>query len=186
MFKYWLLTIFFSLGVVSEAIAQEVGFKTNVLYDATATINLGVEVKLGTKTTLELPVNYNPWGAKKDKKLKHFLVQPEIRHWTCQAFTGHFFGIHAHYAVYNIAGKTPFTYMKNHRVEGWLTGVGLSYGYHWILSDRWAVEATLGVGYAYVNYDSYGIGCCEPLKDSGVKHYFGPTKAGVSFIFMIK
>ncbi|MCL2501833.1 MAG: DUF3575 domain-containing protein, partial [Bacteroidales bacterium] len=36
--------------------------KTNLLYDAAIlTLNLGVEFKVGHKTTLDIPVNYNDW-----------------------------------------------------------------------------------------------------------------------------
>lgn len=43
------------------------GVKTNLLYDATATINLGVETKLNQQWTLDLSVNYNPWTFKDEK-----------------------------------------------------------------------------------------------------------------------
>ena len=35
--------------------------KSNLLYDATTTMNLGLEIGLARKWTLDIPVNYNPW-----------------------------------------------------------------------------------------------------------------------------
>lgn len=162
------------------------GIKTNLLYDATTSFNLGVEVKLNRKLTLDFPVNYNPWTFSENRKLKHLLVQPELRYWLCEPFYGHFLGAHAHYAYYNV-GRLPFGGpMRDHRYEGWLAGVGGSYGYHWLLSKRWSIEATIGVGYAYLRYEKYECRTCGDYLAKNHKHYFGVTKAGVSLIYVIK
>lgn len=39
----------------------------------------------------------NPFPFHNNKKIRHWLVQPELRLWTCQCFAGHFLGLHAHY-----------------------------------------------------------------------------------------
>lgn len=74
----------------------------------------------------------------------------------------------------------------DHRYQGWATGLGISYGYSWILGKRWNIEATIGFGYAYSNYDKYDCATCGRFKGSQDKHYFGPTKAGISLIYIIK
>ncbi len=165
------------------------GLKTNLLNDATTTLNLGAELRLNRKTTFELPVSYNPWTFSDNKKWKHLLVQPELRRWTCEAFNGAFWGVHAHYGVYNVSGLPTSlfsTYMNEHRFEGWLAGAGVSYGYHWMLRGRWSLEATLGIGYAYLSYDKYPCAKCGQKIGTGNRNYFGPTKAAVSLIYMIK
>ena len=63
------------------------------LYDLTTTINLGAEVRLAPKWTLDLSGNYNAWSFKNDKKWKHWMAQPEARYWLCEAFNGHFLGL---------------------------------------------------------------------------------------------
>ena len=176
-----------------SAHAQKVAIKSNLLYDATTTANLGLEFKLGSRTTFDLPVNYNGWALFKDdkgirdnRKWMHLLVQPELRFWTCESFTGHFWGIHAHYAYYNAGGFGPLKVLKDHRFEGWLAGAGLSYGYNWMLSPRWSIEATIGLGYAFMDYEKFECyKCGEKLKD-GTYHYFGPTKVGISLIYFLK
>ena len=45
---------------ILESYAQKVALKSNLLYDATATMNLGLEFGLARKWTLDVPVNYNP------------------------------------------------------------------------------------------------------------------------------
>ncbi len=171
-----------------EKTIPTVNIKTNVLYDATTTLNLGAEFRLGAKTSLDIPVSYNPWTFDNNKKWKHILVQPEFRWWTKETFNGHFFGLHTHYAFYNVGGldNPPFSeYMNIHRFEGWLVGAGFSYGYRWNFNHRWGMEATLGVGYAYMSYDKYSCNHCGEKIASEAKNYFGPTKAGISLIYNI-
>ena len=168
-----------------ERILYQLGIKTNLLYDATTSMNLGFEFRTGDKTSFDLPVSFNPWTFSNNKKWKHWLVQPEFRFWTDETFNGHFFGLHGHYAFYNVSrlDHPPFTeYMNNHRFEGWLAGGGISYGYRWNFNHRWGLEATVGAGYAYLSYDKFSCGDCERMVGSETKNYFGPTKAGLSLV----
>lgn len=153
----------------NHACAQDIAAKTNLLYWATTTPNIGMEFGLGEQTTLELTGSYNPWTLDKEqnKKLKHWLVMPEFRYWLCERFNGHFFGIHTGYTFYNISGvRIPFQGKEtaDHRYQGWATGLGISYGYSWILGKRWNIEATIGFGYAYSNYDKYDCATCGRFK----------------------
>lgn len=182
VFLTGVLLILVGLG----ANAQKISAKSNLLYDATTTLNLGAEFILGKRTTFDLPVSYNPWTFGDNKKWKHILVQPELRFWTCESFTGHFWGIHTHYAFFNAGGFGPLTTLKNNRYEGWLAGAGLSYGYQWLLSNRWSLEATVGLGYAYIDYEKFECSKCgTKLKDDSY-HYWGPTKVGLSLIYFLK
>ena len=58
------------------AYAQKAAVKTNLLYDATSTLNLGVEFGLARRWTLDVSGNYNPWTFSENRKMKHWLVQP--------------------------------------------------------------------------------------------------------------
>jgi hypothetical protein len=163
------------------------GIKTNLLYDATATFNLGVEFRTGKRTSLNIPFSWNPWEFENARQWRHILVQPEFRYWTRETFRGHFFGLHGHYAYYNVGSlPNPFsTYMQEHRFEGWLAGAGLSYGYRWNFDHRWGLEATIGAGYAYLSYDKFDCGDCGAHLGEYAKNYFGPTKIGLSLIYGI-
>ncbi len=163
--------------------------KTNLLWDATASVWLAPEVRLGHKTTLDLPVMLNWWDFKDNTKWKHTLFQPGVRFWSCEAFNGFFWGLHAHGGVYNVGHvpDPPFSaYANAHRFEGWLIGGGASVGYQWILGKRWGLEAEAGAGYAYLDYKTYNCINCGKQVGAETKHYFGPTKASLSLVFMIK
>lgn len=175
---------------ITQPVSQEThpawAVKTNILSDITGTINLGAEFRLNRNLTLDLPLSWNPWEINSDKKWKHILLQPEVRWWTGEVFQGSFLGLHAHYAYYNVGGlpNPPFSdYMNEHRFQGWLLGAGVSYGYRWNFNHKWAMEATVGVGYAYLDYDKYPCAHCSEKISSEVKNYFGPTKAAISLIY---
>lgn len=168
---------------------QKVAVKTNLVADATTTINLATEIGLTAKTTLDLYVNYNPWSLGSNKLFKHVMLQPEYRYWFCERFSGSFIGVHAHAGIFNAGGiDLPFGVwpnLKDYRYEGEFIGAGVSYGYQWVLGKHWNLEGNIGVGYAYVNFDKYRCKNCGKLQEKdGHKNYFGPTKAAVSLIYL--
>ena len=48
------------------------------------------------------------------------------------------------------------------------------------------MEATIGVGYARLNFDKYNCGTCGSKISKEHKNYFGPTKIALSIIYVIK
>jgi outer membrane protein OmpA-like peptidoglycan-associated protein len=167
--------------------AMQWALKTNILSALTATLNLGAEMRVADRITVQLPVSYNVWEFKNYRKWKHIAVQPGVRLWAREAYRGHFFGAQLHYAYYNICNlPAPFApYMHTHRFEGWLAGVGVSYGYRWNFDERWALEAELGLGYARLKYDKFECVTCNDYIGTEGKHYLGPTKATVNLVMML-
>lgn len=197
--KRRLLLLTFLISQLYILNAQKVALKTNLLYDATTTLNLGLEFKIKNQLTLDVSGSVNPWTFSDNKKMKLWLAQPELRWWLCDLFAGNFLGLHVHGGQYNVGNMLPWGFSNgkmfgiwgdesklDHRYEGWLAGAGVSYGYHWILGKRWGLEATIGVGYAYLKYDKYPCTDCGKKLSSDKKNYFGPTKAGITLIYMIK
>lgn len=177
-----------------NAKAQNVAIKTNLLYDATTTINLGIEVGLAPKWTLDLSGNLNPWKWNNGMRLKHYMVQPELRYWFCERFNGSFLGIHALGGQYNL-GKFPPKIMSlpffnqhphwaDNRYQGWYVGGGIAYGYSFILSKHWNLELELGAGYIYTRYDVFECKDCDKkVATDRPKHYVGPTKAAINLVY---
>lgn len=179
---------------------SQVAIKTNLLYDATTTPNLGVEVGVGKKNTLQLFYGLNPWTFKSEtkgeRKAKHWLLMPEYRWWTCSKFNGHFFGVHAMGGQFNAANvdlPLPGTFFKgenlrqgvrDNRYEGWFAGVGVTYGYQWILGRHFNLEAEIGVGYNHVWYDKFECGECGAKVANGGTNYVGITKLGLSLLYL--
>ena len=185
--KYFsLIPILILMLFASRLYAQQTALKTNVLWWGTSSPNGGLEVGLARRLTLELWGACNAWKFSNDMKLNHYLIQPEARFWFCRKFEGHFLGVHGHWGHYNI-GQIPFiSSLNNTLYRGDLYGGGLSYGYHWVVGGRWGIEATIGAGYTYLQYDKFlCAGCAEP-QGHFTRHFIGPTRVGVSIIYFLR
>ena len=105
---------------------QNIAVKSDLLTGMLSSPNLGVEVRLSERFTLETGFHYNPFPAGENKRWKHWFVQPELRYWMCQPYGGHFFGVNLMYGVYN-AGKMKlplglFKGVRSDRYEGNVMG----------------------------------------------------------------
>ena len=171
------LILLFLAGVSATVGAQDFALKTNGLYWLTGTPNLGAEVALSRKVTAEISAAYNPWAITKNKKLHFILLQPEAKYWFCEKFEGHFIGVHLH-------GAQFYSTLAAKRRDGYLAGAGISYGYDWILSPHFNIEAEIGICYARMWYKESD--CIPCIKNQIRKHadYYGPTKAAVSFVYI--
>lgn len=167
--------------------AGEWDLKSNLIYDATTSLSLGVEYGWGRRWSVDLSGSYNPWAFAEGRKWKHWLVQPELRFWTRQRQQGHFVGVHLLGGVYNLNRMylpfRAFPTTNEYRFEGWGAGVGLTYGYRWNFNDRWAMEGQLGFGYIYSEYDRFCPVNCGVRQASGAHNYIGPTKIALNLIY---
>lgn len=187
-----LLLVLCATSVVNRLHAQEWAVKSNLLYDATASINLGVEKALAERWTIELSGNWNPFEFKDNKKWKHWLIQPEVRYWLCRKFGGHFFAAHLWGGEYNVGNisnlpdllGTRFSQLEHFRYEGFFAGAGVGYGYAWMLGKHWNLEAEVAVGYAYTRYDKFECFNCGSRLGDADHHYFGPTKLAINLVYL--
>ena len=202
MKRYLIIAVFAFLASFGSANAQKVAIKTNALYWATATPNIGMEFAMGDRWTFELEGGYNPWNLDSDNntKVKHWLVSPEFRYWFCNSFQGHFIGINANYTQFNIGGlpqgmpnlfvnlntEVPMPDLSVARIQGWAAGGGLTYGYAFPIARRWNMEFTVGYGLWYTEYDQYESRKCGLFQQAVGRLALGPTTAGISFIYMIR
>lgn len=189
-FRIHIILVMCALLSLSQTLsAQRLAVKTNLLYDAALSPNLGLEAAVAPRWTIDLSGNLNAWNFSDNRKWKHYLIQPEVRYWLCESFNGHFFGLHLHGGAFNFGNVDTvvnlFGDTSSERHEGWYYGAGLSYGYQWLLSRRWNLELSLGVGYVGSDYDVYECAVCGDHLGRAHHDYFGITKASVSLIFLI-
>ncbi len=186
-------TLLFVLLSFSMTKAQQVALKTNLLADALLNVNAGAEVALDQRWTLDVTGQLNTWTLSHGRRWKHWAVQPEVRYWFCDRFAGHFVGAHLHGGQYNLGGfngiynflGTDARKLEKYRYQGWFAGGGIAYGYAWILSRHWNLEAEIGLGYSYTRYDIYPCAKCgTKLKEDQKHHYVGPTKAAVNLVYV--
>ena len=183
-----LSSVAFSQNDLQKDRGAVLGVKTNALYWATVTPNIGLELRLARHWSLNVEAGLNPFSGKNDdgsygKSIKHFRLHPEARYWFCETFYGHFLGLHIPYFIYNIS-DIKLLGTEGERHQGWAVGAGISYGYSWVLGKHWNIEATLGVGYLYLESEKYPCTNCGRKDGTVKKHYVGPTQAAVSAVYM--
>lgn len=186
MTMYKPITLLLSLVITISVSAQKVAQKTNLFYLASTTPNLGLEFSLSKKLTFDITAGYNSWDLSGNSSLRHWLVQPELRYWRCQSFEGHFWGVHGIYGKFNVGEISFISALKDYTYKGDMYGAGIAYGYHFPLKGRWSMEVTAGLGYVHLDYDKYICQGCLELEGSYKRNYWGPTKAGVSLIYMLR
>lgn len=189
------LSIVFALlgGVNSVLKAQQVAVKTNLVSDALLNVNLGVELALEEKWTLDLTGDVNGWTLSHDRRWKHWLAQPEVRYWFCDRFGGHFIGVHLLGGQYNIGGfngrwnllGTDARKLSETRYQGWFAGAGVVYGYAWPVRKHFNIEAVIGLGWTYTRYEQFRCAGCGKKVDSNHPHNFvGPTKLAINLVYV--
>lgn len=162
----------------------DIALKTNIIYAATATANIGFEAQVAPRWSIDVSGNFISWKPG-GHSYKHWLAQPGARYWFCEATGGHFVGAHligGQYNVYNL----PFGIdLDGKRYQGWGIGAGISYGYSWMLSKHWNIEAEIGVGYIWSRYDTFLCDSCgRKIESDKTYNYVGPTRAAINLVYV--
>lgn len=156
-----------------------VAVKTNIACYSGAVANIGAEVQLHPHITLDMPVSMSFWDMERAHGLRLVLFQPEARYWFGHAGSGHFIGLHAHVAGFNIQWN-DWRYQSAGRP---LLGSGISYGYSLRISDHWNFEFNLGAGYANMKYDRFYNIDNGAQSGGGEYDYWGITRLGLSLVY---
>lgn len=163
----------------SCSMAQRVALKTNALYWATLSPNLGAEFRLSRHYTLNLEAAANPFTIGK-YKLHAAAFTPEVRYWlSARPQAGHFFGIMALGAIYNMKWNDTCH-------QGDALGLGPTYGYSLVLGERWSVEGTIGLGLLRYREKKYGEGDVAPTEINHKSTIIAPLKAGITLTYILK
>ena len=209
------LTTFLLLGlIITRVSGQTMALRTNLLYDATLSPNIGAEVRLDSTWTAGINVGFNAWDIdkEKNKKWRHLLVSPNVRHYfghkrdslcvygyakdgaygilrdsvvtrRMQYFEGNL--IYSHYNVGN--AKIPFglySAIKDRRLQGDLLALGAKYGYAWILARDWRIEAEAGVAVGYAWFKEYDCDHCGTYYGKGDRIFLLP-QLGINVVYII-
>ena len=161
-------------------------FKSNLLYDLAVTPNIGVEFHLGKGWSLGVNWAYAWWkydpkafywrtyGGEVDFR-KYFGRKSKER-----PLSGHHLGLYAQGVTYDFClGSTGILSNLSY-------GGGLEYGYSVPIGRTLNLDFGIGAGYLGGEYKVY-----EPIDDHYVwketrqRHWFGPTKAEISLVWLI-
>ncbi len=171
------------------------GLKTNMLYDALAVPNLGVEFYVGRNWSVTGDWSYAWWD--KNSSHRYWRVYGGtvgLRRWFGQAarrkpLTGHHLGINAGAVTFDFewGGKGYMGGKPGHNLwDRCMATASVEYGYSLPVSRRLNIDFSLGVGYVggkIVDYVPDG----DRYLWQRTRHvnWFGPTKAEVALVWLI-
>ena len=199
--------------IIPRSSAQTLALRTNLLYDATLSPNLGAEVRIDSLWSAGINVGFNAWNIDKakNKKWRHVLVSPNVRRYfghkrdslciygyrnglykvlrdsvvtrRMQYVEGNI--IYSHFNVGNT--RIPFGLYKSvrdRRLQGDLMALGAKYGYSWILARDWCIEAEAGVAVGYAWYKEYDCDHCGTYYGKGDRIFLLP-QLGINVVYII-
>lgn len=182
-------------GTLADASVARRGFAdrlfatTNMLYDAMLTPNIGVGVKIADRVTVLADWMYARWNNR-DKRRYWRIYGGDIearyrigRRKERSPLGGHHVGVYGSMACYDFQGGRSH---KGVLSDKWNYAVGVSYAYSLPVSTHFNIDFSIGFGYAWGIYKKHRpIDDCDVWLSTHKLRWFGPTKAGVSLVWLI-
>lgn len=174
-YKYILLSLLLLCTVSGHAQSYSLG--VNIPAAGTGTINAEVSMTLDRKWSLHLPVYYNPFVFKDNKKFQNLTLLPGVCYWLRESYVGGFTGVNAVASEYHIT-------WKDSRYQGQAYGMGISIGYAWMLAPGWNLEIEGGISLVRADYTKYECERCGQRKGDYSRWLAMPGKTALSFIYL--
>ena len=176
----WLVAALFLLLAAPRADAQVLGIGSSGTQWLTLTPNVDVSFPVSSKLSVHLPLSYNPWVFAENSRFQQLTFKPGVRFWFRECYSHFFASTYAVATRYHVGGF----FKKKNRLDGTGFGVGAGAGYAYPLNKHFNIEAELGVGLIYADYDK-----CRWQKDSrlvssekGIR--FIPTRFDISVVYL--
>ena len=178
-----------------KAAAQEVSVRNNLLYDASGTVNAGVEFQVGDHFSVGVNGGFKSWprflawdndNVNNTTHWRHFLVAPEGRYYFSEVFRGAFVGadfIYPHFNVGNI--KLPlglYPEIADSREQGSYWAGGLFAGWAWWPWQHWRIELEAGAAVGLAAYDRFDCAHCG-TKTGEVRRAAVVPKLGLNIAY---
>lgn len=173
-----------------------IALKTNALYDLLLTPNIGVEIPVTDKWSVAANWMYAWWKADPSSWYHRIYggdieVRRYIKKWPWSKksadrtayipLTGWHVGVYGQMLTYDFEwGGTGYLGDK------WSYAAGVALGYSKNIARNLNIDFTLGVGYLTGEYKVYKpIDNCYVWQATKQRHWFGPTKAEVSLVWLL-
>lgn len=169
--------------------------KTNLLYDALAVPNIGVEFYIGKNWSINANWMYGWWDTnRRHRYWRTYGGDIAARWWFgtkahAKPLTGHHIGLYAGIVTYDFewGGKGYMGGLPHKTLWDRCNAmVGIEYGYSMRVSKRLNIDFTIGIGYLGGKYLEY-VPCGKSYlwQSTHSLHWFGPTKAEISLVWLI-
>lgn len=169
----------FSCFCVNQVSAQLLALKTNALLDVAMVPNLGMELVIGEKTSL----NASVFGAVKiyGNEAKILGAQGEMRYWfNGRPLTREFIGVAGSAIAHNFV-------LRGQRYHGDAYVAAFTFGYAFVLAPHWTLELHSGIGLMGYHQKRYYLG--DRIHDNNYNARglaLIPYNLGVSVSWIIK
>lgn len=145
----FLLVLLLLVGAKTSLNAQRIALTSNVLEDIVLTPNIGVDIVVSDRQSLTLDTSIAPYKVSNNFYNKCMTFRAGYKFWLDQAFYAHYIGVDA------IASSSDFKIL-NTNFKSEYVGLGVGYGYSFILGKRMNFVPCIGVGLAYgKSYEGY-------------------------------
>lgn len=173
----------------------QLALKTNMLYDAALVPNIGVEFYLGSGWTIGASWMHAWWkNDRAHNYWRNYGGELDIRKYfgkraERKPLTGHHLGLYMQALTYDVelggrgymGGKPGGTIFDKASY-----GIGIEYGYSLPIARRLNLDFGIGIGYLGGEYRVYDPSDTHYVwKETRHRHWFGPTKAEVSLVWLI-
>ncbi|MCI2082473.1 MAG: DUF3575 domain-containing protein [Bacteroidales bacterium] len=172
--------------------------KTNLLYDLALTPNVGIEVNLGNRWSLQGQWEYAWW---KDDNIhwyhRIYGGALELRKWfggyDGDAMHGHHIGVYALGNTYDFEAGKLGSWINNSAFQSetgnlsYLSyGTGITYGYAFPIAKKWNLDIGISVGYYTGEYMVYKpVDSDYVWQETMKRNYFGITGAQISLVYVL-
>lgn len=167
--------------------------KTNLLYDIASVVNIGIEAPIRDRWSVAFDWVCPWWSSYENQKYLQLMYGSlEGRYWLGNRedkpqLTGWFAGIAAGGGIYDLM------YDAMHGIQGEFSTIGAVGGFAHAInaSGTLRMEYSVGLGWMgteYVKYwwDEYDYTLIAPSPQTWRTNWFGPVKAQVSLVYMLK
>lgn len=147
----------FMIVAGTSAKAQRIAITTNLLEDAFLTPNIGIDVIVADRQSLTFDTSIAPFKATEFLHNKCMTLRAGYKYWFEQALYGHYIGVDA------VATSSDLRIGRYSSRDQYI-GLGIGYGYSFIIGKRFNIIPSVGVGVAYgKNYEGYDM-----MDESGI------------------
>lgn len=149
-----------------------------------ATVNLDASFRVSQHISLFIGGKYNPWKFETKGGMSIFENQTTayagMRYWPRFVYSGWWIGAKLKYMDFSESGV-----LRPKLFEGKSLGAGVSFGYTWMIHERFNVEIGGGIwGGRHLAYSKYRTPAARDLIDSGAKNFVFIDDLSISLIYL--
>ena len=165
-----------------------ISLRSNVLYDAALTPDIGVDIGISQHISLSGDFMYGWWSNTSSAHCWRLAGgNVEGRYYFSPA-QGSAYSRH-HVGVYGSAVKYDFRFgatRQGQMSDNLNYAAGISYGYTLPLARRISLDFSIGIGYMWGKYMKYRrIDNCDVWQSTNSRRWFGPTRAEIALVWHI-